>query len=189
MKEFWNIPNILTLIRFLLVPVYWILFFTEPTCIPALIVFITAVLTDFADGIIARKLNQITKYGKVLDPLADKLLQVSALTTLVIAGRLAWLFAVIIVVKELYMIVCASMLFKRKVVVCANYIGKIATVVMSIGIILLMFDLTLEFGRYVTAAGIGISILAAVNYTIVTLKKFNGNIPSSDNKEEIDIKY
>lgn len=189
MKEFWNIPNILTLLRFLLVPVYWILFFTETTYIPALFVFITAVLTDVADGIIARKLNMITKYGKVLDPLADKLLQVSALTTLVIAGRLMWLFAVIILVKELYMIICASILFKRKVVVSANYIGKIATVVMCIGIILIMFDVTLEVGRYVTAAGIGISLLAAVNYTLVTLKRFNGNIPSSDNKEEIDIKY
>ncbi len=189
MKRFWNIPNILTLLRFLAVPVYWIMFFTESTYIPALFVFITAIFTDVADGIIARKLNMVTKYGKVLDPLADKLIQVSALTTLVIAGRLMWLFSVIILVKELYLIVCGSILFKRKVVVCSNYIGKIATVVMCIGIILIMFDVTLEIGRYITAAGIGVSLISAVNYTIVTLRRFDGKIPSSDNQEEINIKY
>lgn len=189
MKKFWNIPNILTLLRFLAVLVYWIMFFTESTYIPALFVFITAIFTDVADGIIARKLDLVTKYGKVLDPLADKLIQVSALTTLVIAGRLMWLFSVIILVKELYLIVCGSILFKRKVVVCSNYIGKIATVVMSIGIVLIMFDVTLEIGRYVTAAGIGVSLISAVNYTIVTLRRFDGKIPSSDNKEEINIKY
>ena len=189
MKRFWNIPNILTLLRFLAVPIYWIMFFTESTYIPALFVFITAIFTDVADGIIARKLNMVTKYGKVLDPLADKLIQVSALTTLVIAGRLMWLFSVIILVKELYLIVCGSILFKRKVVVCSNYIGKIATVVMCIGIILIMFDVTLEIGRYITAAGIGVSLISAVNYTIVTLRRFDGKIPSSDNQEEINIKY
>ena len=189
MKRFWNIPNILTLLRFLAVPVYWIMFFTESTYIPALFVFITAIFTDVADGIIARKLNMVTKYGNVLDPLADKLIQVSALTTLVIAGRLMWLFSVIILVKELYLIVCGSILFKRKVVVCSNYIGKIATVVMCIGIILIMFDVTLEIGRYITAAGIGVSLISAVNYTIVTLRRFDGKIPSSDNQEEINIKY
>ncbi len=189
MKRFWNIPNILTLLRFLAVPVYWIMFFTESTYIPALFVFITAIFTDVADGIIARKLNMVTKYGKVLDPLADKLIQVSALTTLVIAGRLMWLFSVIILVKELYLIVCGSILFKRKVVVCSSYIGKIATVVMCIGIILIMFDVTLEIGRYITAAGIGVSLISAVNYTIVTLRRFDGKIPSSDNQEEINIKY
>ena len=188
MNRFWNIPNILTLIRFLLVPVYWVLFFTETTRIPALFVFITAVFTDLADGVIARKFNQITDYGKLLDPLADKLLQISALMTLVLAGRLAWPFAAIIAVKEVFLIICASVLLKRNVVISADYIGKIATVVMSIGIVLLMFDITLTLGRYVTAAGIGISVLAAINYTIVTLKKFNNNTTCSGNQEETDIK-
>jgi len=187
MEKFWNVPNVLTIIRFLLVPVYWVLFFFEKTYIPALFIFLTACITDLVDGIIARKFNQVTKYGKVLDPLADKVMQVSALITLVIAGRLHWAFAVIIFAKELYMVVSASFLYKRKVVVSANIIGKIATVVMSIGIVLLFFDFTLEAGRVITNCGIGISVLAAINYTYVTFKQLNGKLPHNDNKEEINI--
>ena len=79
-----NIPNILSLIRLLLVPVFVLLFFAEKT-FAAAAVFVISGITDVLDGFIARKFGFISNLGKVLDPLADKLTQMSAFVCLYIA--------------------------------------------------------------------------------------------------------
>ena len=88
----WTIPNVLTMIRLLLVPVFVVVYFrtsAEPKY-AALAIFAAASLTDMLDGYLARKLNQITDFGKLFDPLADKLMVLTALVCQGIAGVIPW---------------------------------------------------------------------------------------------------
>ncbi len=195
-REIFNVPNILTFIRLALVPVYWIAYFSWSVWW-AFGIFALASLTDFLDGVIARKFNLITKIGKVLDPFADKIMQMSAMLSVVIDGRLHFVFAVIIVVKELFMIICAAILFNRKVVVYANIYGKMATVLMALGFVTLFTGIGLEnsliqagslvhvIGTVILGLALVLSVVACVIYSVMTAKQLKGKLPSGD--EEVDI--
>ena len=85
----WTIPNVLTIIRIILIPVFVVLFF-KGYKIAALCVFCAASLTDMLDGYLARKLNQITDFGKLFDPLADKVMVVTAMVCQALIGVFPW---------------------------------------------------------------------------------------------------
>ena len=88
-----NIPNILSVFRICLVPVFIYLFMVAEKQITAIAVFLLAGLTDVIDGILARKNNWITDVGKILDPFADKCMQIAALVCLALSGLLSWWIA------------------------------------------------------------------------------------------------
>ena len=117
-----NIPNVLTIIRFLLIPgfVYYYFSPSEDGVRIAIIIFIIAGLTDILDGFIARKYNLITKLGIVLDPLADKLMLLTVLISITLKNRFAWII-IVVAVKESLMILGAITLFNNHdIVVPAN---------------------------------------------------------------------
>lgn len=130
-----NIPNILTIIRFILIP----FIFTSVVnndYLAALIIFTISAITDVLDGYIARKYNYITDLGKLIDPLADKLTQVSLLLSLSILKILPWWIFAIVFIKECVMVISASLLYKRKdVVVYSKWYGKLATVLFYLAIV------------------------------------------------------
>ena len=101
----WNIPNALTMLRLALIPVFVILFWNGHRKM-ALVVFVVASLTDMLDGMLARKLNQITDFGKLFDPLADKLMVLTALVCQGLAGVFPWSAILIVGLKELVMLLC-----------------------------------------------------------------------------------
>ena len=109
---FKHVPNILTMIRFLLIPVI-IYFLAINQYIVGLILFVISGITDVIDGAIARKFNFITDFGKLMDPLADKLTQISVLATLMVKGIIPIWILVIVIVKEAVMIAGASFLYGR----------------------------------------------------------------------------
>lgn len=122
-----NIPNILSLIRLLLVPVFVLLFLGGKTTAAA-IVFIISGITDVLDGYIARKYNFISNVGKVLDPLADKFTQFSAFICLYITDLVPLWMPVVYFVKELGTAIGALVVFRKgKVVVKSHVFGKLAT--------------------------------------------------------------
>jgi len=138
-----NIPNILTAIRFCLVPIFPIIYFSDLNNARyiALAIFLVAGLTDFLDGYIARKYNLISKIGTAMDPLADKFMQLTALTSLTFAEALPLWILVIFLVKEFFMIITGTVLYwrkKNKMVIPSHVIGKIATIVSSLAVILLI---------------------------------------------------
>lgn len=126
-----HISNILTAIRLLLVPVFPAAYFsTHPQAhFIAMCIFLAAGFTDFLDGYIARRYHMITELGTVLDPLADKLMLLTVLTTLSISGTLPVWVVVLIALKELFMIFAGTFLYFRKsrFVIPSNYFGKAAT--------------------------------------------------------------
>ena len=135
-----NLPNFLTLIRFLLVPVMTI-FLLKEQFTTAIIVYILASITDVLDGFIARKYNLITKLGKILDPMADKLLQFSALVGLWVVDVIPFWITLVFFLKEIFMGLGALKLLKKKdVVVSSKWFGKLSTVFFFIAIVFSMFS-------------------------------------------------
>ena len=135
-----NIPNILTLLRFLLVPVFGYFFLKENYLI-AVAVFLTASFTDILDGYIARKYGMVTSWGKLADPLADKMMQISALVLLTIRDRIPALILGIFAVKEFLMIIGGIFLLKKEnFVASSSWYGKLATVIFQFAVIMLLID-------------------------------------------------
>lgn len=135
-KSKWrHIPNILTVLRLLAVPLMavWMIGgkWTE-----SLILFVSAELTDILDGYIARRFNFISTFGKLVDPLADKLIQMTALFLLYRGNRLPGYFFFILCAKELAMILGSLFFLKKNVVVSSNWVGKAAAFILFIGIVL-----------------------------------------------------
>lgn len=124
-QKIWNVPNMLTMVRMALIPVFWYLMMTDRLH-AALAVFVAASLTDIADGYIARKYDLITDFGKLMDPLADKLMVISMLSSLAIKGIAPWAALAIIAAKEITMVTGGVILYKHQVVVYSRWIGKIA---------------------------------------------------------------
>jgi len=129
-----HIPNILTMLRFLLIPVIIFYIFTG-NYILAFVFFTFSGLTDIADGFIARKFNLISNFGKLMDPLADKLTQIATLASLVFTNIIPVWILLIVLLKEFIMICGASFLYGKDVVVYSKWYGKLATVLFYIAIV------------------------------------------------------
>ncbi len=160
-----SIPNLITSLRFLLIPAFAYFFFSTIYygLEISIVIFLLSGLTDIMDGYIARKYNQITKLGMVLDPLADKLMLVTVLVSVTISNNIpVWIIS-IVTFKEVLMIIGALMLIKENnIVVPANVFGKLSTLMSYIAIIAVLFELPLSrliLYTYVTA-----TILALVVY-------------------------
>lgn len=129
------IPNTLTIIRFLLIPII-IWSCAVGNYIATIILLTLSGLTDILDGTIARKYNLITDFGKLMDPLADKLTQISLLTTLFIKGFIPIWILIIVVLKEFCMVSGASFLYGKELVVSSKWYGKLATVLFYIAMVI-----------------------------------------------------
>src|ERR1700758_806119 len=127
-----NVPNLLTLARILLVPVLVVALLenTSDGDLLAAIVFAVASLTDAIDGYLARSRNWVTTFGKLMDPIADKLLIIAALVALVSLGRLeAWVAMVIIAREFAVTVLRVAAGAQQGLVIPANVFGKLKTVV------------------------------------------------------------
>ena len=170
----WTIPNVLTMIRLLLVPVFVILFFNGMKK-TALVVFIVASLTDFLDGYLARKLNQITDFGKLFDPLADKLMVLTAMVCQGIAGVFPWIAIIIVAVKEGMMVLGGMFMLSRNVVVYSNLPGKAAQVCFIAALILSFFheelaDWGVQLDLILLWITVGLALIAMGIYAVGAIR-------------------
>ena len=173
----WTVPNVLTMIRLLLVPVFVVVYFrtTAEPKYAALAVFAAASLTDMLDGFLARKLNQITDFGKLFDPLADKLMVLTAMVCQALTGVFPWIAVIVVACKELFMVLGGLFLLSRDVVVFSNIFGKAAQVCFIASLILSFFHVPLaEWGTRLDLIllwiSVGLAILAMVIYTVEYLR-------------------
>ncbi|MCI6738666.1 MAG: CDP-diacylglycerol--glycerol-3-phosphate 3-phosphatidyltransferase [Intestinibacter sp.] len=135
-----NLPNKLTLLRICLIPVFVILMLSQINnfFLIACIVFMVASITDFLDGRIARKHNLVTDFGKFMDPLADKLLVLSALICMIDYDLVAGWMVIIIVARELTVSILRAIAADNGKVIAASGGGKIKTTSQMIAIIFLL---------------------------------------------------
>ena len=139
----------------------------------AAVVFFAACFTDVLDGYIARKFNRITDVGKLLDPLADKGMQLTVLISLAFCERMPWVAVAVILAKEFLMFLGGLFLYRKKIVVAANWYGKMATVVTSLSVmsILLFYDKMAAFPRFLAQwAPVCVAICAFSLYFLAFLK-------------------
>ena len=153
-----HIPNLLTIMRMLLIPFIPYMYIIHNNRFVSIILILFAAVSDFLDGYLARRFHLITEVGKVLDPLADKLLLIAIIFSLFYTSNFSALFLVAYLLIEITMIVLGVMLYtrKRRVVISSNAFGKIATglflvtAVLSIwygynGYVAVLFAITLLF--------------------------------------------
>lgn len=177
-----NVPNTLTLARLIMVPIYWLVFLqnknSKTLC---LVIFCIASFTDFLDGYIARKYNLITDFGKLFDPLADKLMVISVLITHYLTKSVHILPIIIMAIKESLMILGAFfILSKYNMVVYSNIYGKASTVSFIISLILMFFHefwqtVKIPFDTIMIWISVLLSLTALIIYAINAYKKIKSN--------------
>jgi CDP-diacylglycerol--glycerol-3-phosphate 3-phosphatidyltransferase len=135
-----NLPNALTLLRIVAVPVVVVALLGESSHGDALaaVVFALAALTDGLDGYFARSRDAVTNFGKLMDPLADKLLITAALVSLVSLDRLAAWVAMVIIGREIAVTILRTIAAERGLVIAASWLGKLKTVLQIAAVIALI---------------------------------------------------
>lgn len=169
----WNLPNVLTTLRIIMVPLFvWLMVegdtFGEDSLSArwwALVVFILAMITDWLDGSIARSRNLITSFGKIADPIADKLLTGAAFVMLSVLGELWWWVTIVILVRE-WGITIMRFFVIRYGVMAAGKGGKLKTVLQTVALVLLVAPLG-QLGTWALIPGY-IVMAAVVVITVVT---------------------
>lgn len=131
-----NIPTILTFSRIILIPFFVLI--TPKSPLVGITIFLIASITDFLDGYLARRSGQITKFGIILDPIADKFLVISALILLVDMVRLSAWVAIAIIVREFVVTALRVVALSKNIVISAETGGKLKTVFQMTAIILLL---------------------------------------------------
>ena len=187
-----HVPNILSICRLLLIPVIVISVVTNNYLL-AIIVFTISSLTDIVDGYIARNFDAVTNVGKLLDPLADKLTQLSMIASLVWTNVIGGWILTVLLTKEFIMIAGASFLYGKSVVVYSKWYGKLATVLLYLSIMV-----SLLFKQFNVTSAIWINISTSLYVITLAMTVFalllyckalhnKGFIDKSDLNKEIII--
>ena len=171
-----TVPNKITIIRVSLIPLFAIVLLVKIPYknILAAFIFVMLSISDFFDGYIARKKKQVTEFGKLIDPIADKLLISTALIFLVVQnyeGIDLWMAAMIIA-REVILTATRIYLLPTKIVVPASNFGKAKTVVQSIAIVFVL--LRLPFSWYVMLAAVLLTIISGIEY-LIRIRNMTGN--------------
>ena len=175
-KNVLTIPNLMTLIRIILIPIFIVLYIKEQY-IAALIVIAVSWLSDVADGFVARNFDQVSELGKMFDPLADKLTQLAMIFCLAYRYPLMWLMFGLFIVRDLTQIVLGSMVLAAKDEVnSANWFGKLSTgsVYIVTIILIIWFNIPLWLANTFIALSIGFIFLSMIAYAVFDIKILKG---------------
>lgn len=194
-----NIPNLLTFARVLMIPacLYYLDQNTRRSCFWAGIIFTLASLTDALDGYLARKMNVVSVLGKLLDPLADKLIVMAVLVWAVLLGRVpAWL-VVVLIGREITITAVRSVAASSGVVIAAGQEGKVKTALQMIGVIAVIvgypypmqyawFDLgfvdTARVGRAFLYISLAFSLASAAQYFVLFAQAVEASAQGSNDR-------
>ena len=170
-----NIPTILTFSRIVLIPFFILI--TPQSPLIGISIFLIASLTDFLDGYLARRSGEITKFGIILDPIADKFLVISALILLVDMVRLSAWIAIVIIVREFVVTALRVVALSKDIVIPAETGGKLKTAAQMTAIILLLLpggigDLDFyDVGLVLMYIALVLAIVSGIKYTVSFWKR------------------
>jgi cardiolipin synthase (CMP-forming) len=177
----WNLPNIISLIRLILAfPMAYFLWAGYYEI--AFTTLIIAALSDVLDGYLARKYNDISEFGKIIDPLADKVFITLSALLLVIKGLIPIWFAVAIIARDL--VILSGGLYSRKklgYVIPSNYIGKATVILIGFSIIFILLDFRdiISWSLYITTLAMIISLISYFIGMMKRLKNIESDKPTS----------
>ncbi|PKQ32543.1 MAG: CDP-diacylglycerol--glycerol-3-phosphate 3-phosphatidyltransferase [Actinobacteria bacterium HGW-Actinobacteria-2] len=188
-----QLPNALTVLRLVLVPVFVVLMVIEPSVgfgwrLAGMIAFGVAILTDFFDGRLARKYDLVSDFGKIWDPIADKAITGAAFILLSIFGELPWWITVLILVRE-WGITWMRVVMLKYAVMAAAPAGKLKTVLQAIALLIwLPYPITQTapfwfwLGWLVMGAALALTVITGVMYILdaLRLRAQGSKTPSDD---------
>lgn len=123
-----TLPNLLSFVRILLIPVFWTLIVEEDTTAAGILLFSVVVATDWVDGLVARRTGQVSELGKILDPVADRLAIAAGLIALVVRGAFPLWAAVLILARDAVVLLAGALLLaSRHLRIDVRWIGKLGT--------------------------------------------------------------
>ena len=161
-----NIANIVTVVRILLAPVFIVLLLTDAhhdgyIRYIAAVLFVLAITTDSVDGLLARQRNLVTDLGKLIDPIADKVLTGGALVGLSILGEIPWWITIVILAREIGITVFRFIALRDRVI-AASWLGKLKTVVQAVAISFALFPFWHLVGSWINWVNAVLIVLALV---------------------------
>jgi len=163
-----NLPNKITLLRVFMIPAFLAVYIMQPFAelhinqLIAAAVFGAAAITDALDGYLARKLKLVTNFGKLVDPLADKLLVCSALVAFAASGRLPAWAVIIMISREFYISGLRQLALEQNLVLAATGGAKFKTIVQVVMVIFVMLPIHTLATRPITWVLIAVSIISSV---------------------------
>ena len=161
-----HIPNIITCTRLFFIPIF-IFFMLKKEFIMSATIFCIAGLSDLLDGYLARKWKVVSNFGKLADPLADKFMQIGAVLLMVIFKFIDPAFLIVLGIKEGLLIFGSYLLYKKKVIVYADWYGKLSTLLLNAAIFwILILKLNSIWSNSLMAIAYSAEILALILYTI-----------------------
>ncbi len=178
-----NVPNALTMLRIVAVPVIVVALLDETKNgdVIAAALFALAALTDGLDGYIARRRQEVTTFGKLMDPLADKLLVIAALIALVSLGRLAAWVAMVIIARELAVTGLRALAIEQGVVLSASWLGKLKTGLQVAAIIgLIVWDPTPVAVDILVYVAVAVTVWSGADY----FYKLRAHLRDADGADE-----
>ncbi len=176
-----NVANVITVVRILLAPVFIALLLADGDRMGALrwvaaVLFVVAIVTDGIDGFLARRLDLVTDFGKIVDPIADKILVGGALVSLSILGELWWWVTIVILVREFGITIFRFAVISRRVIPAVAS-GKLKTVLQAVAVSLFLFPLTTVLGDWVLwvdwivmGAALALTVYSGVDFVVKYLQ-------------------
>lgn len=181
-RDNFNTPNILTLIRLVISPVFAILLFLEPSfpslCYWALVCAIVAELTDLFDGYMARKYKEVTDLGKILDPLADSIYRMTAFISLAVIGQVSAYLVLPILYRDSIVLTLRRFCAYKGIIVAARWSGKMKALIQGPVIVLILLLRVLAYHEIITAQSLLVcantlmaitclvTVYSAIDYTL-----------------------
>ena len=190
-KEIMTIPNLLSLFRLILIPVYVVIYLSATEPVHYYIaggILAVSCLTDLVDGQIARRFNMISTVGKVLDPFADKLTQFTLAVCLAVQFPVVWVMVCLIFVKEIFQLIAGIIAFRKgKMLKGALLAGKVCTAILFLSLIIMVLTppylLTNTIVTIVTAIDVIFLLISFISYAMAYYKNspMIQDLPDQDN--------
>ena len=189
-KEIWSIPNMLSMFRLLLIPAYIFIYLNaeqKSDYFLAAGILAVSCLTDLVDGKVARQFNMVTTLGKLLDPLADKVTQLTLILCLAIRHHFLWYLVAVFLVKESFQLIAGGINWhKGKILKGALMSGKICTAVLFISLIILVMlpDIETSAANAIITIDILFMLISFTNYLFTYFNPkhhFQSLDPQTDN--------
>lgn len=180
-----NIANIITVVRILMAPLFFVLLLVDDGEMGSLrvwaaVIFVVAILTDSLDGFLARRQNLVSDFGKIVDPLADKVLTGGAFIVLSVLGELPWWVTIVILVREVGITVYRFAALSNRVIPASRG-GKLKTLLQGVALTLALFPFTTWLGDWfdwvnivVMSAAFLATVLSGLDYMRVALRHRRG---------------
>lgn len=160
---FKQVPNILTILRMAAVPLF-VFLMKSGDLYAAIGIFLAAEITDVLDGIIARRYNLITPFGKIADPFADKLMQLTALFMLAEKNLIIQIIPWLVLFKELFLLISGLYLMRKNVDMSSKWFGKLTSVLFFVAIMMAFFGVPRDITNTVLWVCVGMAIFASIMY-------------------------